>query len=76
MEIPMESKDESPRLFYLIVDLIVLGFIASLTFPLDAQVHKLTAAGQFNSEEFIPAHSPKPAKSANPFNRTSSRTTA
>jgi hypothetical protein len=59
MEVPMENKEKYPRLFYLFVGLIVLGFIASLAFPLDAQVHQLRAAGHFDSDEFIPAHALK-----------------
>jgi hypothetical protein len=57
MEIPMENKEKNSNLFYLIAALIVLGFIASLAFPLDAQVHKLRAAGHFNSGDFVTAKS-------------------
>jgi hypothetical protein len=59
MEIPMENKEKNSHLFYLIIALIVLGFIASLAFPLDAQVHKMRAASHFNSGDFIPARFPK-----------------
>jgi hypothetical protein len=34
MESPMESEGKNSHLFYLIIALIVLGFVASLAFPL------------------------------------------
>jgi hypothetical protein len=43
MEIPMESGKKNSHFFYIIIALIVLGFIASLAFPLKAQERKLSA---------------------------------
>jgi hypothetical protein len=40
----MENEEKNPYLFYFIIALIVLGFIASLAFPLNAQEHKLRDA--------------------------------
>jgi hypothetical protein len=53
MEIPMESEEKNSHLFYLIIALIVLGFIASLAFPLNAREHNLTDASHFNAGDFI-----------------------
>lgn len=50
----MESKDKSSRLFYLVIALIVLGFIASLAFPINAQEHKLSDTSRF-AGDFVPA---------------------
>ena len=52
MENPMESEEKNSRLFYLIIALIVLGFIASLAFPINAQEHK--PSDRF-AEQFVPA---------------------
>jgi hypothetical protein len=50
----MESKEKSSHLFYLIIALIVLGFIASLAFPISAHEHKLTDTSRF-AGHFVPA---------------------
>ena len=50
----MESEEKNSRLFYLIIALIVLGFIASLAFPIKAQEHKLTDTSRF-AGHFVPA---------------------
>jgi hypothetical protein len=54
MEHPMESKEKSSHLFYLIIVLIVLGFITSLAFPINAHEHKLSDTSRF-AEHFVPA---------------------
>jgi hypothetical protein len=54
MEHPMESKERSSHLFYLIIALIFLGFIASLAFPINAQEHKLSETSRF-AGHFVPA---------------------
>jgi hypothetical protein len=54
MENPMESEEKNSRLFYLIIALIVLGFIASLAFPISAQEHKPSDTSRF-SGHFVPA---------------------
>ena len=51
----MESDEKNSHLFYLIIALIVLGFIASLAFPINAQEHKLRDASHFNAGGFVPA---------------------
>jgi hypothetical protein len=50
----MESDQKNSHLFYLIIALIVLGFIASLAFPIKAQEHKLTDTSRF-AGHFVPA---------------------
>ena len=50
----MESEEKNSRLFYLIIALIVLGFIASLAFPINAQEHKPNEANRF-AGHFVPA---------------------
>ena len=50
----MESEEKNSRLFYLIIALIVLGFIASLAFPIKAQEHKPTDTSRF-AGHFVPA---------------------
>jgi hypothetical protein len=45
----MEKEEKNPYLFYLIIALIVLGFIASLAFPLNAREHKLRDASYLNA---------------------------
>ena len=54
MENPMESEEKNSRLFYLIIALIVLGFIASLAFPIKAQEHKPSDTSRF-AGHFVPA---------------------
>jgi hypothetical protein len=54
MEHPMESKEKSSHLFYIIIALIGLGFITSLAFPINAQQHKVSDTSRF-AEHFIPA---------------------
>jgi hypothetical protein len=54
MEHPMESKEKNSHLFYLMIALIVLGFIISLAFPINGQDHKLTDTSHF-AEHFVPA---------------------
>jgi hypothetical protein len=54
MESPMESEEKNSYLFYLIVALIVLGFIASLAFPINAQENKLRDVSRF-ARDFVPA---------------------
>jgi hypothetical protein len=50
MQTPMvENEEKNSRLFYLIIALIVLGFIASLAFPINAQEHKLGDASGLNA---------------------------
>jgi hypothetical protein len=41
----MESEHKNSYLFYFIITLILLGFIASLALPLKAQEHRLSDAG-------------------------------
>jgi len=55
METPMESQEKSSQLFYLIIAVIILGFMASLAFPISAQEHKLSDASHFNAGDFVPA---------------------
>jgi hypothetical protein len=55
MEHPMESKKRGSHLFYLIIALIFLGFIASLAFPINAQEQKPTDTSRF-AEHFVPAN--------------------
>ena len=50
----MKSEEKNSRLFFLIVALIVLGFIASLAFPINTQKHKLTDTSRF-AGHFVPA---------------------
>ncbi len=57
----MESEEKSSHLFYLIIALIILGFMASLAFPLNAQEHKLRDVSQFNAGGFVPATATKAA---------------
>jgi hypothetical protein len=54
METPMESEEKNSQLFYLIIALIILGFLASLAFPVSAQEHKLRNANHF-ARDFVPA---------------------
>ena len=49
-----ESDEKSSHLFYLIIALIVLGFIASFAFPIKAQEHKPTDTSRFVGH-FVPA---------------------
>ena len=51
----MGNEEKNSQLFYLIIALIVLGFIASLAFPLNAQEHKLRDVSHFNAGGFVPA---------------------
>jgi hypothetical protein len=53
MENPMESEVKNSRLFFLIIALIVLGFIASLAFPINTQKHKLSDTSHF-AGHFVP----------------------
>jgi hypothetical protein len=57
----MESQEKNSYLFYLIIALIVLGFIASLAFPVNAQEHKLRGASHF-AEDFVPANDNPPPR--------------
>jgi len=50
-----ENEEKNSRLFYVIIALIVLGFIASLAFPINAQEHKLGDAGGLKAGGFVPA---------------------
>jgi len=50
----MEREEKNSRLFYLIIALIVLGFIASLAFPVNAQHHKPSDTSRF-AGHFVPA---------------------
>jgi hypothetical protein len=59
MEIPMESEEKNSHLFHLIIALIILGFIASLAFPINAHEHKLRNASHVNAGEFVPASATK-----------------
>jgi hypothetical protein len=43
--IPMESEQKNAYLFYFIITLILLGFIASLALPLKAQEHRAVSIG-------------------------------
>jgi hypothetical protein len=54
METKMESEEKNSQLFYLIIALIILGFLASLAFPVNAQEHKLRNANHFVGD-FVPA---------------------
>jgi hypothetical protein len=61
MENPMESEEKNSRLFYLIIALIVLGFIVSLALPINAQEHKPNDTSRF-AGHFVPAtHNSRPA---------------
>jgi hypothetical protein len=50
---PMESDQKNPYLFYFIITLILLGFIASLALPLKAQEHRLSDAGLFTARDTV-----------------------
>ena len=50
----MESEEKNSRLFCLIIALIVLGFIASLAFPINAQEHKPSDTSRI-AGHFVPA---------------------
>jgi hypothetical protein len=50
----VEIPEKSSRLFYFIIALIVLGFMASLAFPISAQEHILRDASHFNAGDFVP----------------------
>jgi hypothetical protein len=56
----MENEEKNSHLFYLIITLIVLGFIASLAFPLKAQEHKLRDASYLNAGDFSINDNPPP----------------
>jgi hypothetical protein len=49
--IPMESEQKNSYLFYLIITVIVLGFIASLALPLKAEEHHLSDAGLLTARD-------------------------
>lgn len=50
----MESEEKkNSHLFFLILALIVLGFIASLAFPINTPKHKLTDTSHF-AGHFVP----------------------
>jgi hypothetical protein len=49
----MESEQKNSYPFYFIITLILLGFIASLAFPLKAQEHRLSDAGQFAPRDTV-----------------------
>jgi hypothetical protein len=72
MENPMESKENNSRLFYLTIALIVLGFIASLAFPINAQERRLRDAKRF-SADFIPSADNRPPASEIAATSTKSR---
>ena len=50
----MESEEKNSHLFYLIIALIVLGFIASLAFPINAQEHRPNDTSRF-AGHFVPS---------------------
>ena len=50
----MESQEKSSQLFYLIIAVIILGFMASLAFPISAREHKLSDGSHFNVGDFVP----------------------
>jgi hypothetical protein len=54
----MENEEKNPYLFYFIIALVVLGFIASLPFPLNAQEHKLRDASDAGD---FPLHQRQPS---------------
>jgi hypothetical protein len=58
LENPMESEEKNSHLFYLIIALIVLGFIVSLALPINAQEHKLRNASHF-AGDFVPTDNPR-----------------
>jgi hypothetical protein len=41
---PMKNEEKNSNLFYLIIALIILGFIASLAFPLSAKDHNRSSS--------------------------------
>jgi hypothetical protein len=49
----MESEQKNSYLFYLIITLILLGFIASLALPLKAQEHRLSDAGLLTARDTV-----------------------
>jgi hypothetical protein len=49
----MESEPKNSYLFYFIITLILLGFIASLALPLKAQEHRLSNAGLFTARDTV-----------------------
>ena len=51
----MESQEKSSQLFYLIIAVIILGFMASLAFPISAREHKMSDGSHFNVGDFVPA---------------------
>jgi hypothetical protein len=57
----MESEQKNPYLFYFIITLILLGFIASLALPLKAQEHRLSDAGLFTARDTVTDNLPLPA---------------
>jgi hypothetical protein len=59
--IPMESEQKNSYLFYFIITLILLGFIASLALPLKAQEHRLSDAGPSATGDNVTDNLPVPA---------------
>jgi hypothetical protein len=57
----MESEQKNSYLFYFIITLILLGFIASLALPLKAQEHRLSDAGLSTARDTVTDNLPLPA---------------
>jgi hypothetical protein len=66
----MESEHKNSYLFYFIITLIVLGFIASLALPLKAQEHRLRDAGLFTPRDTITDNLPLPATATGTADRS------
>jgi hypothetical protein len=56
----MESEQKNSYLFYFIITLILLGFIASLL-PLKAKEYRLSDAGLFMARDTVTDNLPLPA---------------
>jgi len=72
----MESEQKNPYLFYFIITLILLGFIASLALPLKAQEHRLSDAGLFTARDTVTDNLPLPATTTGTADRLATRTNA
>jgi hypothetical protein len=59
----MESEQKNSYLFYFIITLILLGFIASLL-PLKAKEYRLSDAGLFMARDTVTDNLPLPATAA------------
>jgi hypothetical protein len=67
--IPVESDQKNSYLFYFIITLILLGFIASLL-PLKAQEYRLSDSGPFTARETVTDNLPLPATATGTSDRS------